>query len=157
MNSSFELGFDLATTTPIEFLGEKREPMLPGIYPARVTSAIRKFTKECVDCWYWQLTFTVDGGEYDGRYLFVRYNIVNTKSPLAEEIGRSQMAHYLHTIGQLAPQCEADLCGVPVLITVGTRKNTFTGRNGEEVEGVVNEIVKIEPCPCATQPEPVSF
>ena len=157
MNPSFELGFDPATTTPIEFLGEKKEPMLPGTYPARVTSAIRKSAKEHEGGWYWQLAFTVEGGEYDGRHLFVRYNIVNTKSSVAEEIGRGQMTHYLHTIGRLAPQSVADLCGVPVLITVGTRKNSFTGRNGEVVEGIVNEIVKIEPCTHTAQPEAVPF
>ena len=165
MTSVSFLGFDIASTSPVEFLGEKKELITPGVYLAIVTFAMRRFTKDCVNCWYWLLNFTVTGGEFDGRSLPVRFNIVNTKSPIAEEIGRGQMVHYLQCIGRLEPQSETDLCGVPVLITVGTRKNTFTGRNGEEVEGVVNEIVKIEPHMCVaqsdvqslSQTEPVPF
>jgi hypothetical protein len=108
---------------------------------------------QCVACWYWLLTFTIIEGEFEGRSLQVRYNIVND-SPRAEEIGRGQLRHYLDAIGNLTPKSEADLCGVPVLITVETRKSNFTGRNGEDVEADVNEIVRIEPCSRMTPAEP---
>jgi hypothetical protein len=146
------LGFDVEATSVVEVLG-KIDPILNGIYRAKVTSAERRPTKQCVDCWFWLLQFTITAGEFAGRCLPFRFNIVNTNQQ-AEEIGRGQLCHYLHCIGNLSPNSADDLCNVPVLITVVTRKNSFTGRNDEVIEGVTNEIVRIEPCKDQAEPMP---
>jgi hypothetical protein len=145
MSISDFLGFDPSSTPVIESLEGRKDPIPNGVYKAKVTSALRKPTKQCPDCWFWLLQFTIDEGEFEGRSLPFRFNIVNTNQQ-AEEIGRGQLCHYLHCIGNLSPQSETDFCGIPVMVSVVTRKNAFTNRNGEEVEGQVNEIVRIEPC-----------
>jgi hypothetical protein len=150
----FSLGFDPQVTPAVEWLGGKRDLVSNGVYLAKATSAIRKASKKSKECWYWQVTFSITEGEYEGRSLPVRFNVVHTISSEAEEIGRGQLRHYLDCIGNLTPGNEADLCGVPVMITVETRKNTFTGRSGEAVEGVVNEVVRIEAYLPPTPTEP---
>jgi hypothetical protein len=147
------LGFDPSLTPVIESFEGRKEPIPNGVYRAKVTSAERKPTKQCPNCWFWVLQFTIIAGEFEGRSLPIRFNIVNTNQQ-AEEIGRGQMSHYLHCIGNLSPQSEADLCGVPVVITVATRKSTFIGRNDEPVEGVTNEIVHVDSCGDQAEPMP---
>ena len=146
------LGFDVSSTQVVEVLG-KIDPVPDGRYRVKVTSAERRVTKQCVDCWFWLLQFTIIAGEFAGRSLAFRFNIVNTNKQ-AEEIGRGQLCHYLNCIGNQSPQSEADLCGVPVIITVTSRKNSFTGRNDEVIEGITNEIVRIEPCRDQGEPMP---
>jgi hypothetical protein len=137
------LGFDVSSTQVVEVFG-KIDPVPKGVYKAKVTSAERRVTKQCDDCWFWLLQFTIIAGEFAGRSLDFRFNIVNTNKQ-AEEIGRGQFRHYLNCIDNLSPQSEADLCDVPVMITVETRKGMFTGRDDKEIEGVTNEIVRIKP------------
>ena len=151
--STFDLGFDPRVTPVIESFEGRKDPIANGVYRAEVTSAERKSTKQCQNCWFWVLQFTIIAGEFAGRSIPFRFNIVNT-SPFAEERGRGQLAHYLHCIGNLSPQSEADLCNVPVTITVATRKSMFTGSNGEQVESMVNEIVHVDSCRDQDEPMP---
>ena len=147
------LGFDASTTPVIESFEGRKDPIANGVYPSKVTSAERKTTKQCLNCWFWVLQFTITAGEFAGRSIPFRFNIVNT-NPFAEERGKGQMAHYLHCIGNLSPQSEADLYNVPVMITVATRKSTFTGSNGETVESMVNEIVHVDSYRDQAEPMP---
>ena len=151
--SNFDLGFDPRVTPVIESFEGRKELIPNGVYQSKVTSAERKPTKQCPNCWFWVLQFTIIAGEFAGRSIHYRFNIVNT-TPFAEERGRGQMAHYLHCIGNLSPQSEADLCNVPVMITVATRKSTFTGSNGETVESMVNEIVHVDSYRDQAEPMP---
>ena len=152
MDTNGFLGFDVSSTQVVEVFG-KIDPLPRGDYSAKVTSAERRVTKQYVDCWFWLLQFTIIAGEFAGRTLAYRFNIVNNNQQ-AEEIGRGQFRHYLNCIGNQSPQSEADLCGVPVMITVETRKGTFTGRDDKEIEGVTNEIVRIKPCKTHEPPMP---
>ena len=164
------VGFNITSVLAVETLESRRASIPNGVYKAKATSALRRPTKQCPDCWYWLITFTFEGSEYDGLSLPGRFNIVNT-NPQAEEIGRGQFRHYLQCIGNLAPTCEADLCGVSVLLTVQNRKTKFVNANGVDVETTVSEVVRIEAlvdqsecngtCPVPTnssaQDEPVPF
>jgi len=147
----FDLGFDASATTAIESFG-KVDPIPKGKYRAKATAAEQRQTKQCEDCWYWLLEFTIDDGEYVGHTVLYRFNIVNTNKQ-AEKMGKGQLARYLHCIGNMSPNSAADLCNVPVLITVGTRKNVFTNDEGEQVEAVVNEITRVDPYTPETQSE----
>ena len=142
--TKFDLGFNPFSVSPIETLEGKKELIPPAVYLAKVTGALRRPTKQCPDCWYWLLTFSIIGGEFEGRSLPARFNIVNTNDE-AQEIGRSQFRHYLDCIGCLNPKSEAELRDVPVLITVGTRKGSFKKRNGEEVPTAMSVIERIDP------------
>jgi hypothetical protein len=150
----FDIGFDVKTTPVVEFF-ERQDPLPIGTYQMRATSAQRKPTKQCENCWYWQLDFTVIGGDYRGRIFPIRFNIVNT-NPEAEAIGRGQLCSYLHCIDNRSPKSEADLCGVPVRVTVTIKKRPFTDANGKDREGMVNEVVRLEPC-TAQSDEPMPF
>ena len=145
MTSSVDfLGFDLKPVVPVEWLGGKADSIPNGDYIAKATSALRRPTKQCPNCHYWQLTMTIVSGDYEGHSLPVRFNTVHTNSK-AQEIGRSQLRHYAQCIGNLAPVCESDLCGVKVVISVQNRKNKFVNASGVEVETTVSEVVRIEP------------
>jgi hypothetical protein len=63
----------------------------------------------------------------------------------AVAIGRSHMKRYLEAIGNLEPKDEEALCNIAVFITVTCKKNTYTNRNGKQVEGISSEITKIDP------------
>jgi hypothetical protein len=52
----------------------------------------------------------------------------------------------MNCIGNLKPESEEDLCGITVSIMVVTRRNSFTGRNGEVFEGEVNDVIRIDTC-----------
>ncbi|MDR0326863.1 MAG: hypothetical protein LBI05_01060, partial [Planctomycetaceae bacterium] len=60
------LGFDPSSTAPIDVF-ERKDPVPNGVYPAKVTSAERKTTKQCPNCWFWVLQFTIATGEFAGR------------------------------------------------------------------------------------------
>jgi hypothetical protein len=139
------LGFDPSSTPEVESFESRKDPIPNGVYRAEVISAERKPTKQCPNSWFWELQFTIAAGEFAGRCIPFRFNVVHA-SEQAIKIGRGQLVHYLRCIGKHSPKSAADLCGVPIKITVATRKNTFTSSNGESVEGVVNEIVHIDSC-----------
>jgi hypothetical protein len=137
------LGFDPNTAEAAETFEGRQEPIPNGKYKAVATTATRKHTKSG-NGWFWELVFTLVEGEYEGKNVTHRFNMVNP-SEEAVAIGRSHMKRYLDSIGNLEPKDESDLCHIAVFITIACKKNTYTNRNGESVEGINNEIVKIDP------------
>ena len=144
MNSSINdfLGFDPNTTEAAESFEGRQEPIPNGRYKAVATSAQRKHTKSG-NGWFWEITFTIVEGEYEGRTVVHRFNMLNPSDD-AVAIGRSQMKRYLDAIGNLEPQDEGDLCHIAVSITVGCKKESYTNRKGEKAEGIFNEVTKID-------------
>ena len=144
------LGFDPSSVTRVETLGG-RDQIPNGIYKAEVTSAVRKNARSKENAAYWNFLFTILEGEYEGCGIPVRFHCEN-ENPKAVEIGQGQLAHYLDCIGNTAPQCEADLCHIPVLITVLNKRNEFTKRNGKK--NTLSEVVQIDPDRAWHTPEP---
>jgi hypothetical protein len=144
MSSSNDwLGFNPQETEAAEsFSGGRQEAIPEGRYKAVVTAAVRKHTKK-KQGWFWELTFTVDEGQYEGRAVIHRFNMVNP-SEEAVAIGRSQMKRYLDAIGNQNPRDENDLCNIAVWIDVVCKKNSYVNRKGEQAEGIFNEITKID-------------
>jgi hypothetical protein len=137
------LGFNPHETEAAESFEGRQEPIPNGKYKAVATSAQRKHTKSG-NGWFGELVFTIVEGEYEGRTVTHRFNMVNP-SDEAVAIGRSHMKRYLDSIGNLEPKDESDLCHIAVLIMVGCKKETYTNRKGEQAEGIFNEVVKIDP------------
>jgi hypothetical protein len=143
------LGFDPSTTEAAETFGVRQEPIPNGKYKAVATSAVRKHNKADTG-WFWELTFSIIEGQYEGRTVVHRFNMANP-SDEAVAIGRSHMKRYLESIGNLEPKDEEALCHIAVFVTVTCKKSTFVNRNGEKVEGINNEVTKIDST--ATEPK----
>lgn len=137
------LGFNPQETEAAESFRGKQEPIPNGKYKAIVTAASRQHTKSGKG-WFWALTFTIAEGQYEGRSVVHRFNMVNPSAE-ATEIGRRHMRRYLDCIGNLAPASEDDLCNIAVSIETECKKSTYNNRDGEPTEGINSEIVKIDP------------
>jgi hypothetical protein len=146
------LGFDPNETEAAASLEGRQEPIPNGRYRAAATSAIRKENKKR-DGWFWEFTFTIIEGEYEGRTVIYRFNMANPKAQ-AVAIGRSQLKRYLEVIGNLEPQDENDMLGVAVWITVACKKSSYSNREGKQVEGINNEITQVESDTVAISDEP---
>ena len=144
------LGFNPAETEAAESFRGKQEPIPNGKYKAIVTSAERKQTKSG-NGWFWELTFAIAEGQYEGKSIVHRFNMVN-ESAEAVEIGRRHLRRYLDCIGNLDPQDESELCNIVVWIEVECKKSTYNNRKGEKAEGINSEIVKIDPYSNAPPP-----
>lgn len=81
------LGYDTASYEPDAPL----EAIPPGDYMLAVKDSEMKESKKDRDNQYLQVTIEVIDGEYQGRLIFDRFNIIN-KNTVAEEIGRKQLA-----------------------------------------------------------------
>ena len=137
------LGFNPHETEAAESFEGRQEPIPNGTYKVVATSATRKHNKNNTG-WFWELVFTVIEGQYEGRTVTHRFNMANPNDE-AVAIGRSHMKRYLDAIGNLEPRDENALCNIAVFITVVCKKSTYTNRNGKQVEGINNEITKIDP------------
>jgi len=146
------LGFNPHETEAAESFEGRQEPIPNGTYKAIATSAARKHNKNNTG-WFWELVFTVIEGQYEGRTVTHRFNMAN-QSDEAVAIGRSHMKRYLDAIGNLEPRDEDALCNIAVSITVTCKKNTYTNRNGKQVEGINNEIAKIDSYMSPSTPPP---
>ena len=144
MSNNDWLGFDPNTTEASESFRGKQEAIPNGRYQAIATSAVRKQTKSG-NGWFWELTFVVAEGQYEGKTVIARFNMVNP-SEESTAIGRSQMRRYLDCIYNLDPKDESDLCNIVVWIEVECKKNSYTNREGKPAEAINSEIVKIDPC-----------
>jgi hypothetical protein len=137
------LGFNPLETEAAESFERRQEPIPNGTYKAVATSATRKHNKNNTG-WFWELVFTIIEGQHEGSTVMHRFNMANPNDE-AVAIGRSHMKRYLDAIGNLEPKDEEALCNIAVVITVACKKNTYTNRNGKQVEGINNEITKIDP------------
>ena len=137
------LEFNPYETEAAESFEGRQEAIPNGTYKAIASSATRKHNKNKTG-WFWELVFTVIEGQYEGRTVTHRFNMANPNDE-AVAIGRSHMKRYLDCIGKLNPPDENALCNIAVVITVTCKKNEYTNRNGKRVEGINNEITKIDP------------
>ena len=127
-------------------------PMPEGTYVASVIAAGERETKQCQDCKILQLVWRIEQGEFAGRRLVTRHNVIHD-NPLVEVAGLGQFRRYLELIGQPNPQTEDDLCGVPLLITVDVELVTHHNRHGKTIEFEANTVKRLDPLPSMPQPE----
>ena len=145
------LGFDPNTTEAAESFRGGQDTIPNGRYKAIATSAVRKHTKSG-NGWFWEITFAVAEGQYEGCTVIFRCNMVNP-SEEAVAIGRRHMRRFLDAIGNLNPQDESEMCNIAVWIEIECKKNSYTNRRGEQTEGINSEIVKIDPYSNAPPPK----
>jgi hypothetical protein len=141
MTQNIFLGLDPSKVVRVETMGS-RDRIPNGVYLAEATSAVKQIARSNGECTYWHLFFTILEGEFKGYGIPARFNCDHQNSEVIE-LGQGQLCHYLDCIGNTDPQCEADFCHVPVLITVLNKKNKFD-RNGKEVEAMVSEVRRFD-------------
>lgn len=81
---------------------------------------------------YLQLTYDVVEGDYQGRLVFDRLNIMN-ESPKAQEIGQRGLSAVCRAVGILHPKDTDELKNIPFIVKLGIRK-------GDEKFGPTNDV-----------------
>ena len=146
------LGFNPHETEAAASLEGRQEPIPNGRYRAAATSAAKKPNKK-KDGWFWEFTFSIIEGEYEGRTVACRFNLANPNEQ-AVAIGRSQMKRYLEAIGNVEPNDENEMLNIAVWITVICKKSSYSNREGKQVDGINNEITQIESASDAPKQKP---
>lgn len=110
------------------------DPVPAGDYPAVAIDSEVKDTKNGTGQ-YLQVTFEVIEGEYKGRKLWGRYNLVN-QNKQAEEIGHAQLKQLSVAAGKPNARDSSELHNIPVILKV-------TMRNDEQY-GAQNDIKEVK-------------
>lgn len=126
-------------------LRQEYEPLPAGKYQVVITDSEMKQTK-AGDGEYLQLTFEVLEGDYKGRKLWARLNLVNPNET-AVQIARAELSGVCRALGIPRPRDSVELHNLPLLITVRTRKR----RDDGELENVIGKYEKIDAL--RTQPQ----
>jgi hypothetical protein len=107
------------------------EPVPAGKYLAVITESELKGMKAGTGQ-YLQLTFEVLEGDYKGRHLWARLNLVNP-SDKAVKIARAELSAVCRAVGVLAPSDSTDLHDLPLVLQVKCRKREDTGEVTNEI------------------------
>lgn len=124
-------GFNAAEVQPQESF----EPIPVGDYTAMITDSEMKPTKNNLGE-YLQLVFEILEGEYRGRKIFARLNLVN-QNQTAVDIAQRELSAICHAVGVMQPQDSTDLHDKPMTIGVKIRP-------GRGEYGPSNEIGKYQ-------------
>jgi hypothetical protein len=110
-----ELNFDANVVEPVGSFD-----VLPvGDYLVIISASEKKATKDN-DGEYVQFTYDVIEGEYKGRKVFDRLNLIN-KNPTAQKIAQGSLSAICHVTGVMHPKMTEELHGKPLMIKVGIR------------------------------------
>jgi hypothetical protein len=109
------------------------EAIPAGKYLAAITDSEMKPTKNGSGS-YLQLTFTILEGEYKGRVVWARLNLVNPNQT-AVKIAQSELSAVCRAVGVMTPRDSCELHNIPLLVTVKVKKREDTGELANEVRG----------------------
>lgn len=110
-------GFNAAEVKPQESF----EPIPVGEYNAMITDSEMKPTKNGQGE-YLQLVFEVVEGEYQGRKIWARLNLVN-QNQTAVDIAQRELSAICRAVGVMQPQDSTDLHDKPLTIGVKIRQS----------------------------------
>ena len=108
-------------------------PIPAGEYLAVITESAFKATKDGTGE-YLQMKLEVIDGDYKGRNLFVRLNLVN-KNPQAVEIAKRELATIGRATGVLVANDSAQFHDKPMMVKVGIKPGSGEYGPGNEVKG----------------------
>jgi len=123
----------------ISFNAQEVEPsrgfdlLTAGDYIAVINSSEMKSNKAGTGR-FLALEFEIIEGEFTGRKLFVNLNLENP-NPDAVKIARADLSAICHAVNVLVLKDSIELHNIPMVITVGTRKNKQTG----DMQNVINK------------------
>jgi hypothetical protein len=110
-----ELNFDAEQIQPQASF----EPVPVGEYTVMITESDLKPTKSG-DGRYLQLVYDILEGDYKGRKIWDRLNLVN-KNVTATEIAQRALSAICHAVGVLHPKQSEELHNKPFVVKVGIR------------------------------------
>lgn len=110
-------GFNAAEVQPQESF----EPIPVGEYNAMITDSEMKPTKNGMGE-YLQLVFEVVEGDYAGRKIWARLNLVN-QNQTAVDIAQRELSAICRAVGVMQPQDSTDLHEKPLTIGVKIRQS----------------------------------
>lgn len=123
----------------LNFNAENVEPqqsfdaLPPGRYEAIISASEMKDTKAGTGQ-YLQLTFDVVGGQYEGRKLWSRLNLVNPNAT-AVQIAERELSAICHCVGILVPQDSEELHDALLVIDVIQELNPMSGQQTNRIKG----------------------
>jgi len=109
------LNFDATTVDPVDDFS----PIPAGEYVMAIIDSEMKPTKNGQGQ-YLQLTLQVLEGEYKGRMVWDRLNLVNPNQTVVE-IARRTLSAICHAVGKLQVQDSAELHDIPMVVRVSVR------------------------------------
>ena len=118
--------------TQVEPQGD-RSPLPAGEYRVAIISSEMKPTKNGSGQ-FLELVLEVLEGQYKGRRLWDRLNLVNQNSQ-AVEIARSTLSAICHATGKLQPKDSGELHSIPMIARVALRKRQDNGEDTNEIKG----------------------
>lgn len=131
-----------------------RSPLAAGEYRVAIINSEMKPTKNGTGK-FLELTLEVLEGQYKGRRLWDRLNLINPNSQ-AVEIARSTLSAICHATGKLQPKDSGELHSIPMIARVALRKRADNGEDTNEIKGYKkcsNETVAPAEVP-ANEPAP---
>jgi hypothetical protein len=142
-----QLNFDATQVDPQSSF----DPIPAGWYKAIITESEMKDTRNGQGQ-YLQLTLQVLDGQYSGRHLWERLNLVNP-STAAVEIAQKTLSAICHAVGVLTPRDSAELHNRPLQVKVKVKpaEGEFEARNEisgyKAVDGKPVQAVNNAPAP----------
>jgi hypothetical protein len=143
------LNFNAAAVEPQQSF----DALPPGRYEAIISESEMKDTKAGTGQ-YLQLTFTVVGGQYEGRKLWSRLNLVNPNAT-AVSIAERELSAICHCVGILVPQDSEELHDALLVIDVIQELNPMSGQQTNRIKGYSQ--VASAPAPKAKPAAPAGF
>ena len=123
------LNFDASAVEP-----QQSFDALPvGRYEVIITDSEMKDTKAGTGQ-YLQLTFSVTGGQHDGRKLWSRLNLVNPNAT-AVGIAERELSAICHCVGIITPADSEELHDRPLIVDVIQELNPMTGQQTNRIKG----------------------
>ena len=124
----------------------------PGRYEAIISASEMKDTKAGTGQ-YLQLTFDVVGGQYEGRKLWSRLNLVNPNAT-AVQIAERELSAICHCVGILVPADSEELHDALLVIDVIQELNPMSGQQTNRIKGYSQVSA---PAPKAKPAAPAGF
>lgn len=106
------------------------DPLPEGKYEAAIIESAMKPTKNG-DGKLLELKMQVASGQYKGRYLFDRLNLVN-KNQQAVEIAKASLSSICRAVGVLTPNDSSELHGKKFIVKVKIRDGQYNDVKGYE-------------------------
>lgn len=122
-------GFDAHTIDPETELGA----VPAGKYLAMIVESEMKPTKNG-DGQYLQLTFQIIDGQFNGRKVWARLNLLNA-SEQAMRIAKAELSAICRAVAVMKPKDSCELHDRPLLITIRQRKDKDSDEVTNEVRG----------------------
>jgi len=142
------LNFNAAEVQPQQSF----DALPPGRYEAIISASEMKDTKAGTGQ-YLQLTFDVVGGQYEGRKLWSRLNLVNPNAT-AVQIAERELSAICHCVGILVPTDSEELHDALLVIDVIQELNPMSGQQTNRIKGYSQGSA---PAPKAKPAAPAGF